>query len=316
MQKKRNPDEPNLHQHSSKDRSKVRSLASALEKEQFKVWWDKNIPPGARFDRAISKALDESSCILVLWSKNSVESDWVLEEAYEGMERNILLPAMIDGTRPPFGYRRIQAIKLEKIHKNAPGMKQLLEALEQFRPAPAPRSAKSKKAQPVSQKIKRNRRLSGALDGISIVFTGALSESRSAHAKKVEAVGARMVNAVSKNTDYLVAGKDPGDVKLKRAKELGIKKINEKRWLKMLNEAYKRILLDKKVAFTGKLDLPRAEQEKRARKLGAQPTGSVSGKTDFLIVGKEPGKTKLDQAKKYSVKIIEERVWNDIVETL
>jgi len=302
--------------YSSKDRSKARSLASALEKEQFKVWWDKNIPPGARFDRAISKALDASSCILVLWSKNSVESDWVLEEAYEGMERNILLPAMIDGTRPPFGYRRIQAIKLDKMHKNAPGMKQLLEALSKFKPAPASRSAKGKQTKPAASKTKRSRRLSGALDGKSIVFTGALSESRNAHAKKVEAVGARMVNAVSRSTDYIVAGKEPGDVKLKRAKELGIKKINEKRWLKMLNEAYKRILLDKKVVFTGKLDLPRAEQEKRARQLGAHPTGSVSGKTDFLIVGKDPGKTKLEQAKKYSVKVIEEGVWNDIVETL
>lgn len=301
--------------YSSKDRTKVKSLARLLEKEKHKVWWDKDIPPGARFDRAISKALDASNCIIVLWTKNSVESDWVLEEAYEGMERDILLPLMIDGTRPPFGYRRIQAIKMDGFGASSAGVKKLLAALEQYKPKPTTRG-KSTAQKKASKPKTRVRRLSGALDGKSIVFTGALSESRNAHAKKVEAVGAKMVGAVSGNTDYLVVGKEAGDVKVKKAKALGVKTISEKRWLNMLNEAYKRILLNKKVVFTGKLDLPRREQEARAKKLGAQPTGSISGQTDYLVVGQSPGKKKLADAKKYSVKIIEEGVWNDIVGTL
>lgn len=301
--------------YSSKDRSQVKSLAAILEKANFKVWWDKDIPPGARFDRAISKALDQSECILVLWSKNSVESDWVLEEAYEGMERDILLPLMIANTRPPFGYRRIQAIKLNSLATSSTGVKQLLKALEKYQPEkPKPGKKTAPKKRPA--KSKRKRRLSGALDGKTFVFTGALSESRRAHTKKVEAVGARMVSAVSSKTDYIVVGKEPGQLKINKARELGIKQISEKKWLSMLNDAYKRILLDKKVVFTGKLELPRTQQEKMARKMGAVPREQISNQTDFLIVGQNPGKTKLDAAKKYSIQIIEEPVWNEILGTL
>jgi len=231
------------------------------------------------------------------------------------MERGILLPLMIDGTRPPFGYRRIQAIKLSRFSASSKEIKQLLAALDQYKPAEKAKERKTAKKK-TAAKPKRPRRLSGALDGKILVFTGALSESRNAHAKKVEAVGAKMVGAVSGNTDYLVVGKEAGDVKVKKARELGVKQISEKRWMNMLNEAYKRMLLNKKVVFTGKLDLPRRKQEARAKKLGAHSAGSISGKTDFLIVGQSPGAKKLSDAKKYSVKVIEEEVWNEIVGTL
>ena len=53
-----------------------------LAKQGRAVWWDKHIAPGKAFDRAISQALDTAKCIVVLWSNNSVTSDWVMEEAY------------------------------------------------------------------------------------------------------------------------------------------------------------------------------------------------------------------------------------------
>ena len=299
--------------YSSKDRSKTRALAKVLEKNGMKVWWDKNLPPGKAFDRAISKALDESQSIVVLWSKNSVKSDWVLDEAYEGLERQILIPAMIEMTRIPFGYRRIQAVNLSRWQGtgNTKGIKDLIKALQGLI-GPIEQTKPKKKKKPV----KITRRLSGALDGKTIVFTGALSESRKAHEEKVNTVGARYVNSVSSKTDYLVVGKEPGAVKLEAAKKHGVKKLTEKQWLKILNEAYKRTLLNKKIVFTGKLDQPRSTQEKLAKKLGAAPTGSISGKTDFLIVGANPGKSKLDAAKKYDVQIISESLWNEIVQTL
>jgi BRCT domain type II-containing protein len=301
--------------YSSKDRSTTRALAKILEKQGLKVWWDKNLEPGKAFDRAISKALDDSESIVVLWSKNSVKSDWVLDEAYEGLERKILVPAMIETTKLPFGYRRIQAINLSrwKGADSAKGIKDLIKSLQALI-GPAEESKAKPKKKPKSVKI--TRRLSGALDGKTIVFTGALSESRKANEEKVNTVGARYVNSVSSKTDYLVVGKEPGDVKLEAAKKHNVKKITEKQWLKMLNEAYKRTLLNKNIVFTGALELPRTTLEKTAKKLGAKPTASISGKTDFLIVGEKPGKSKLDAAKKYDVQIISEELWSDIVQTL
>ncbi|QAU13419.1 NAD-dependent DNA ligase LigA [Halorubrum sp. BOL3-1] len=49
-----------------------------------------------------------------------------------------------------------------------------------------------------------------ALDGLTFVFTGSLSVSRSEAQAHVEAHGAAVTAAVSGNTDYLVAGESPG----------------------------------------------------------------------------------------------------------
>jgi hypothetical protein len=48
----------------------------------------------------------------VVWSKTSVDSKWVQEEADSGLERNILIPIFIDNVKPPLGFRNIQAADL------------------------------------------------------------------------------------------------------------------------------------------------------------------------------------------------------------
>jgi DNA ligase (NAD+) len=58
--------------------------------------------------------------------------------------------------------------------------------------------------------------------------------------------------------------------------------------------------------FTGKLEgFTRDEAKKLVENLGARATSSVSRETDFLVVGEDPG-SKLDEAKKFKVKILEE----------
>jgi len=302
--------------YSSKDRRTIRSVVKLLEKNDWDVWWDKHIPPGKTFDRVISQALDAAKCIVVLWSKNSVKSDWVIEEALEGMERKILVPTQIDSVKLPFGFRRLQTINLSRWQgaASSQSIKQLIKAVEAL-VAPV---AKAKKKKPPTKSVTRqkSRKLTGALDGKIIVFTGTLTDSRKAHAEKIRTVGARFVNSVSSKTDYLVVGKDPGDVKLKAAEIHGIKKISERQWLKILNEAYTRILVGKTIVFTGKLSQSRTKLETVARKLGAKPVGAISGNTNYLVVGEEAGKMKLSEAKKYEVEIIQETIWNEIIETL
>lgn len=94
------------------DREKAKLLSGVLEQKGWSVWWDRDIPPGKPFDRIIEEALDAAKCIIVLWSKESVKSDWVKDEAEEGKQRNILVPVLIDDIKMPLGFRRIQAAHL------------------------------------------------------------------------------------------------------------------------------------------------------------------------------------------------------------
>jgi hypothetical protein len=76
------------------------------------VWWDRTIPPGKSFDEVIEAALTAAKCVIVLWSKASVTSDWVKVEAAEAARRRILIPALIEEVTIPLEFRRLQAADL------------------------------------------------------------------------------------------------------------------------------------------------------------------------------------------------------------
>ncbi|MBI3306363.1 MAG: NAD-dependent DNA ligase LigA [Candidatus Omnitrophica bacterium] len=63
----------------------------------------------------------------------------------------------------------------------------------------------------------------------------------------------------------------------------------------------------KSFVITGTLEkFERSKAEAVIRGLGGHPSGSVSKKTDYLIVGESPG-SKLDKAKEFGIKILEEK---------
>jgi len=73
-----------------------------------------------------------------------------------------------------------------------------------------------------------------ALNGITFVLTGSLEKYTRKQAQDIiEKFGGRVSSSVSSKTDYVLAGKDPGS-KLEKAKELGIKIIDEKEFERML----------------------------------------------------------------------------------
>ncbi|QNT70904.1 toll/interleukin-1 receptor domain-containing protein [Defluviicoccus vanus] len=94
------------------DREIAELLARALEAEGWSVWWDRHIPAGKRFDEVISASLDKAKCVVALWSTAAIASQWVAEEAEEGKERGVFVPALIEAVEPPLGFRRIHAADL------------------------------------------------------------------------------------------------------------------------------------------------------------------------------------------------------------
>ena len=86
-------------------------------------------------------------------------------------------------------------------------------------------------------KMEEEEKKEGVLAGKTFVFTGALSKySRHEAQEKVIALGGKVSSSVSRNTDYVVVGENPGS-KYEKAKKLGIKIINEEEFLKMIGEA-------------------------------------------------------------------------------
>ncbi len=74
----------------------------------------------------------------------------------------------------------------------------------------------------------------GPLSGRTFVFSGALKEMTRAEARRaVEERGGDVASDVSRNTDYLVIGADPGG-KLDRARTLGVKIITENTFKSLL----------------------------------------------------------------------------------
>jgi len=72
------------------------------------------------------------------------------------------------------------------------------------------------------------------LDGLTFVFTGALSRfAREEAEEKIKALGGRVSSSVSKKTDYVVIGEKPGS-KFDKAKSLGVKIIDEEEFVKLI----------------------------------------------------------------------------------
>jgi len=69
---------------------------------------------------------------------------------------------------------------------------------------------------------------------------------------------------------------------------------------------------DKTVVLTGTLEMPRSEAKKRLEAAGANVTGSISKKTDFLIAGKEAG-SKLAKAKALAITILNEEEFANLL---
>lgn len=94
------------------DEGRIQHVAQELEAQGFSVFWDRRIPTGQIWRSYIGRALSAASCVIVAWSRHSIVSEWVSEEADEGKQRGILVPVLLDSVEPPIGFRSIQASDL------------------------------------------------------------------------------------------------------------------------------------------------------------------------------------------------------------
>ena len=121
------------------DSTRARHFAQALEKAGHEVWWDLHVRGGAQFSKVIEEALKAADAIVVLWSKQSVESAWVRDEAAAGRDTGRLIPVSLDSTEPPLGFRQFQTIDLSrwKGRGTPPQLRTLFADIESLAPGHA-----------------------------------------------------------------------------------------------------------------------------------------------------------------------------------
>lgn len=91
------------------------------------------------------------------------------------------------------------------------------------------------------QKVEMQSRFSDTpFSGKTVVLTGSLQNyTRSAAAALIKERGGKVTESVSKNTDYVVAGEDPGS-KLEKAYKLGVKVLTEAEFAELLSCSFPR----------------------------------------------------------------------------
>ena len=113
------------------DVGRAKALAVAIERTGSSVWWDRDLEGGAEYSLEIDDALKAAQVVVVLWSKASVGSAWVRDEAAAGRDSGRLVPVRLDASEPPLGFRQYQTIDLARWNgrSDSAGVKTLKRAI-------------------------------------------------------------------------------------------------------------------------------------------------------------------------------------------
>ena len=89
---------------------------------------------------------------------------------------------------------------------------------------------------PLTETVTSEVKAAGPLKGKTFVLTGTLSSlSRDEAKMRIRAAGGEVSGSVSKQTNYVVAGENPGS-KFDKAKKLGVQIVEEKEFLALVKK--------------------------------------------------------------------------------
>jgi hypothetical protein len=108
-------------------------LAKELKSEGFDIWFDQlDIPPGARWDAEIEKALEESEIFMVIITPASAKSENVLDEIGYAIDTGKrILPVLLEAATLPLRLRRFQYVDFtsKSFDEGIESARELLRAL-------------------------------------------------------------------------------------------------------------------------------------------------------------------------------------------
>ncbi len=152
----------------------AKKLAQVLAAENWDVFWDPQIPTGTDWREVLDDELAAAQCVVALWSKTSVKSRHVVDEATIGIDRKVLFPLFIEGdVLPPIGFRSVQAADFTSWDgsANAPAIRKLIDDIAKSLPEKAQKEKESKR---IKQILFARRQFRNRYTPIALAAGGAL----------------------------------------------------------------------------------------------------------------------------------------------
>ena len=120
--------------YSRHDQEWVGKFAKALEDAGYSIWWDTRLLAGDEFHDVIPAALEEASCVIVVWSKVSVTRKWVRAEASRAHDKDILIPIQIEPVSIPMPFNLLQAENMQQWNgkRTHPAFQRLLTSIDRY----------------------------------------------------------------------------------------------------------------------------------------------------------------------------------------
>lgn len=90
----------------------ARRVSDALEASGFSVWFDEHLPAHRPYSDVIEEQLENARAVVVLWSREAVQSEWVRSEANRARETKRLVQLRLDDAKLPMPFDQIQCADL------------------------------------------------------------------------------------------------------------------------------------------------------------------------------------------------------------
>ena len=203
------------------DEPLARLIADELRGHGFEVWRDDELPAHRPYAEVIEERVKGAKAVVVLWSAEAVQSQWVRAEADTARAALTLVQATLDGTMPPMPFNQIQCADLKGWdgQRNAQGWRKLVASLEELAgaPAKAPESARAASRE-VSVCVLPFQNMSG--DPEQEYFSDGISEDITTDLSKVSAL-----EVIARNTAFTFKGQSVNVCEV--AKKLGVTHVLE-----------------------------------------------------------------------------------------
>jgi len=108
------------------DRDRLREFVAYLEQRGLAVFWDHNVQAGSDWRKVLQAEIQNAGVVVVAWSKHSVDSSFVQDEAAIGHRNHCLVPVRIDAVDLPLGFGGVQTYDLTNLESGS--------AAEKFEP--------------------------------------------------------------------------------------------------------------------------------------------------------------------------------------